>query len=63
MPEVFPEDKLFEDGDFPNVSDMLQELVKRNDKGLTMDRLPKDRPFSCMLSSWTITSFNTKVSR
>jgi hypothetical protein len=43
MPDVFPKDKLPEDGDFPVVSDMLRELVKRNNEGLIMDRQPKDR--------------------
>jgi len=43
MPKVFPKDKLPEDGDFPTVSDMLRELVQRNNEGFTMDRLPKDR--------------------
>jgi len=43
MPKVFPKGKLAEDGDFPTVYDMLQELVRRNNEGLTMDRLPKER--------------------
>jgi len=43
MPEIFPKDKRPEDGLYPTVSDMLQELIKRNRKGLTMDRLPQNR--------------------
>ncbi len=43
IPDIFPKDKLPEDGDFPNVTDMLRELVTRNNLGLTMDRLPEDR--------------------
>ncbi|MCK4343992.1 MAG: hypothetical protein KAX05_01805 [Bacteroidales bacterium] len=43
MPKVFPKDKLPEDGDFPIVSDMLRELVQRNNEGLIMNRLPKNR--------------------
>jgi len=43
MPDVFPNDKLPEDGSFPIVSDMLRELLKRDEEGITMDRLPEDR--------------------
>ena len=43
LKEVLPKDKLPEDGDFPIVSDMLRELVQRNNEGLIMDRLPKNR--------------------
>jgi hypothetical protein len=43
MPELFPKDKLPEDGEYPIVAEMLRELYKRNHSGLTMDRLPEDR--------------------
>ena len=43
LPEVFPEDKLPEDGQYPVVADMLKELERRNQAGLTMDRLPEER--------------------
>lgn len=43
MPQIFPNDKLPEDGIYPTVSDMLQELEIRDPEGLTLNREPKER--------------------
>ena len=43
MPEIFPMEKLPEDGLYPTVSDMLLELINRDPEGLTLNREPEDR--------------------
>jgi len=43
MRDILPEGRAPEDGDFPIVSDMLKELIQRNQEGLTMDRKPEER--------------------
>jgi len=43
MPDIFSKVTIPEDGLFPTVSDMLRELVERDNEGLTMDRLPQNR--------------------
>jgi len=43
MGDILPEGRGPEDGDFPNVSSMLRELVMRDSSGLTMARKPEDR--------------------
>ena len=43
MRDILPEGRGPEDGNFPIVSDMLRELIRRNQGGLTMDRKPEDR--------------------
>jgi len=43
MMDMLPEKRGPEDGDFPIVADMLQELTVRDSSGLTMERKPEDR--------------------
>jgi pimeloyl-ACP methyl ester carboxylesterase len=43
MKDVLPEGRFYEDADFPTASEMLQELLKRNDAGLIMNRKPEER--------------------
>ena len=38
-----PEDRTFEDMEYPTVSFMLEELLKRDERGLTVSREPGDR--------------------
>ncbi|MCD4772399.1 MAG: alpha/beta hydrolase [Bacteroidales bacterium] len=43
MRDILPEGRAPEDGDFPIVRDMLNELIQRNENGITMNRKPGDR--------------------
>lgn len=43
MKDILPEGRLIEDGDFPTISEVLEELQKRDARGFTKDREPEDR--------------------
>jgi len=43
MKDILPEGRNIEDGDFPTISEVLEELQKRDARGFTKDREPEDR--------------------